>query len=193
MSHLLQFWYPNNYAWTSNEQKCLVLFTIFILKKHMLMGSLKRIGWKVKTTNFSSICIPIRTPANVSFYTFGYLTFPSFRLVSFLDLKWFIHSFTRLYLMQILKKRGKAGIGLPACVPLCTLASRVSAAAWPWPTALCRHLGPLVTSARLLPSPALFSEPCRQWCRFPVTASSLPPSPTLTSQFSATCPGLVSP
>lgn len=49
--------------------------------------------------------------------------------------------FTGLYLMQILKKRGKAGIGLPACLPLCTPASRVSAAAWPWPAALCRHLG----------------------------------------------------
>ena len=29
-SHLLQFWYPINYAWTSNEQKCLVLFTVFV-------------------------------------------------------------------------------------------------------------------------------------------------------------------
>lgn len=49
------------------------------------------------------------------------------------------------------------------------------------PFALHPHLGPLVASARLLPSLALFSELCRQWYHFPVAASSLPPSPTLTS------------
>lgn len=83
--------------------------------------------------------------------------------------------------MQILKKQRKAGVGLPACEPLCVPASRVSTASWPRPTTLRPHLGPLVASARLLPSLALFSELCRQWCHFPVAASSLPLSPTLTS------------
>ena len=89
--------------------------------------------------------------------------------------------FTGLYLMQILKKQRKAGVGLPACEPLCVPASRVSTASWLRPAALRPHLGPLVASARLLPSLALFSQLCRQWCHFPVAASSLPPSPALTS------------